>query len=98
MNHLKITNDLYGHQAGDAYLRKFSAILCNTFAHCPVFRIGGDEFAIIFEDLSEEAVLQCWQKLTQEFAEQHKNNGLLISAAFGYAFWQEGTLDTVEKI
>ncbi len=49
VNDLKMINDTYGHEAGDAYIIGSCTILCDTFAHSPVFRIGGDEFAVILK-------------------------------------------------
>jgi diguanylate cyclase (GGDEF)-like protein len=46
INDLKIINDTEGHKAGDEYIKAAAKLLCTTFAHSPVFRIGGDEFAI----------------------------------------------------
>lgn len=47
LNNLKDINDTMGHQAGDAFIRKGCEIICNTFVHSPVYRIGGDEFVVI---------------------------------------------------
>lgn len=47
INDLKYENDTHGHQAGDELIRKASSTICNIFKHSPVFRIGGDEFAVI---------------------------------------------------
>ena len=47
INDLKIVNDTQGHKAGDELIKKASSIICNIFKHSPVFRIGGDEFAVI---------------------------------------------------
>ena len=44
VNGLKTVNDTLGHIAGDEYIRSASRLVCQTFAHSPVFRIGGDEF------------------------------------------------------
>ncbi len=44
---LKIINDKYGHDKGDAYLNAACNTISNVFKHSPVFRIGGDEFAVI---------------------------------------------------
>ena len=46
-NDLKKVNDQNGHDKGDIYLKEAAAIICQTFSHSPVFRIGGDEFAAI---------------------------------------------------
>ena len=47
VNDLKKTNDTLGPKAGDQLLKDACAIICDTFKHNPVFRIGGDEFAAI---------------------------------------------------
>ncbi|MBQ6121157.1 MAG: diguanylate cyclase [Clostridia bacterium] len=46
-NRLKAINDHYGHDKGDIYLKGACSLICQVFAHSPVFRIGGDEFAAI---------------------------------------------------
>ncbi|WP_024865262.1 GGDEF domain-containing protein [Butyrivibrio sp. FCS014] len=45
-NNLKMINDTLGHAAGDEYIKASAKLLCDTFVHSPVFRIGGDEFAV----------------------------------------------------
>lgn len=50
LNDLKGINDTYGHEAGDDSIKAASSIVCETFAHSPVFRIGGDEFAVLLRD------------------------------------------------
>lgn len=49
VNQLKKTNDSYGHEQGDALITQCSRALCRVFAHSPVFRIGGDEFAVLLK-------------------------------------------------
>ena len=44
---LKQINDNYGHDRGDIYLKSAADLICNVYEHSPVFRIGGDEFAVI---------------------------------------------------
>ena len=46
-NNLKKINDQTGHDKGDIYLKETAAIICEVFDHSPVFRIGGDEFAVV---------------------------------------------------
>ncbi|MCR4656121.1 MAG: transporter substrate-binding domain-containing protein [Lachnospiraceae bacterium] len=45
-NDLKKINDEYGHDKGDIYLKAASRLICTVYEHSPVFRIGGDEFAV----------------------------------------------------
>ena len=47
VNGLKHVNDTRGHKAGDSYIRDASKLVCETFKHSPVFRVGGDEFVAI---------------------------------------------------
>lgn len=47
VNGLKTVNDTQGHIAGDKYIRMASKLVCETFKHSPVFRVGGDEFVAI---------------------------------------------------
>ena len=47
LNGLKLINDTYGHDAGDEYIKSASKLICDHFKHSPVYRIGGDEFAVV---------------------------------------------------
>ena len=47
MNNLKKVNDRFGHQTGDEIIKKACYMICIQFKHSPVFRVGGDEFAVI---------------------------------------------------
>ena len=59
INNLKAVNDLYGHKEGDECIRSACLRICRVFSHSPVFRIGGDEFAVILtgEDYSRRGKL-----------------------------------------
>jgi diguanylate cyclase (GGDEF)-like protein len=54
VDHFKQVNDLYSHPVGDAVLRRVAAILHGCDPAMRVFRIGGEEFALIFEGLGLE--------------------------------------------
>ena len=47
---LKMVNDCCGHEKGDVYLKTAGHAICGVFIHSPVFRIGGDEFAVILQN------------------------------------------------
>ncbi len=49
VNDLKKVNDTQGHQAGDRMIREACKIICNIFKHSPVYRVGGDEFAVMIQ-------------------------------------------------
>ena len=46
---LKLVNDSHGHDKGDAYLRAASALISRVFRNSSVYRVGGDEFAVILQ-------------------------------------------------
>lgn len=48
-DNLKYINDVYGHDKGDIYIQSASQLIRRAFPQSPVFRIGGDEFAVILE-------------------------------------------------
>lgn len=51
LDHLKSINDNYGHMAGDAAIEKMARVFVNNVGGLAnIFRFGGDEFVIIFEE------------------------------------------------
>jgi diguanylate cyclase (GGDEF)-like protein len=49
-DNLKVINDRYGHDKGDEYLKAACSTISDVFKHSPVFRVGGDEFAVILQN------------------------------------------------
>lgn len=49
LDNLKVTNDTFGHHVGDCLLQTVSRRIAAQIAPERVFRIGGDEFAMIFK-------------------------------------------------
>lgn len=54
INGLKSFNDTYGHSQGDALITSVSCVLGNAFAGCDLYRVGGDEFVIVCENISRD--------------------------------------------
>lgn len=68
VDHFKKYNDCYGHDAGDEALKCIADCL-SGFARRPldrVFRIGGEEFAILLHDCSPERLRQYAERLCAE--------------------------------
>lgn len=49
LDNLKVTNDTFGHQAGDELLQAVAGRVAASVQGARAFRIGGDEFAVIVE-------------------------------------------------
>ena len=79
VNNLKLINDAEGHQAGDQYLRKACKIICDIFSHSPVFRIGGDEFAVISQGDDYTHIQDLIEKVHQHNREALQTGGIVIA-------------------
>jgi diguanylate cyclase (GGDEF)-like protein len=66
INGLKQLNDTYGHERGDAMIRK-TAEAINRYAPGCGYRIGGDEFIILLENLEEKQFQAKAEGLSAEF-------------------------------
>ena len=79
VNDLKNVNDTEGHQAGDEYLRAACRIICNTFKHSPVFRIGGDEFVVISRGNDYASIDKLIDKIAEHNGEAQNSGGIVIA-------------------
>lgn len=95
LNYLKVINDTYGHEKGDIAIRKVCMIVCKVFAHSPVFRIGGDEFAVILKGGDLEKIDELMATFRTSVADYTNDESLepweRVSAAIGYAVFEKGT-------
>lgn len=90
MNNLKVVNDRYGHEEGDAALRAVAMILQDTILHFnkegEVGRLGGDEFSaylISTAMIPEEEFRRQLKESTQNFNEKSdKPYQVTMSAGF----------------
>lgn len=58
INSLKQLNDTYGHECGDYYIQGAAQTLVQGFGVEQVFRIGGDEFAVITKGTDDATIEQ----------------------------------------
>jgi diguanylate cyclase (GGDEF)-like protein len=78
LNRLKEVNDTHGHKAGDEYIKQACHIICTVFRHSPVYRIGGDEFAVILKgrDFEHRELLA---ERIRENSIKHLEDGVVIA-------------------
>lgn len=92
MDHLKYVNDTYGHAAGDEYIRFGCRVIQSVIPDSGIlYRIGGDEFAVLLTDTSEEEVRVLTEKILEVLeAENEKDPGTMEvkrSMSVGYAIF-----------
>ena len=79
LNGLKNVNDTLGHKAGDDFIKSGCKYICDTFDHSPVFRIGGDEFAIIVKGRDFERRDELMERF-RTIMNENKQKGLVTVA------------------
>ena len=96
VNGLKAVNDTQGHEAGDEYIKSACRLICRQYAHSPVFRIGGDEFAAILkgEDYARREELLASFRHT---IEENLKNGA-VTVACGHAVYDAETDDSYNDV
>lgn len=90
LNGLKKINDSRGHAVGDNYI-VLAAKCISKFFYNNVFRIGGDEFAVIFKNVDEKT----FSSLAHSVCEDMENNG--VSSSVGLS-WRNFNLNINEQL
>ena len=96
INDLKRINDTEGHQAGDQLIRDACRIVCTTFRHSPVFRVGGDEFAVISQGGDLEQINALVGLIADRNDQALRTGGIVI--ACGTARYEEGKDTAVASV
>lgn len=92
----KLVNDGYGHETGDKVLQKVARLLEESFRSTDFpARIGGDEFAVIITDITEDLKSVIEDKInTLNDMLLHPDDGLpAVSLSVGAAFSECGFAD-----
>ena len=87
VNGLKAVNDTQGHHAGDRLIVDAAHVICETFKHSPVYRVGGDEFVVIMRGqdyVQRQALLEQMEAQNRRSGE---NGGVII--ACGDSAWDQ---------
>lgn len=72
INNLKYVNDTYGHGEGDRYILIFCNIIKNKLKEEDIFfRMGGDEFIVVFRNKNKSQVENIWDEFMKQFDERN---------------------------
>ncbi len=72
IDHFKTINDRWGHQAGDVILREFATLIASEVRAVDIFaRWGGEEFVLLVDGNSTQALKALAEKLRQRVADHH---------------------------
>lgn len=101
VNNLKKVNDCYGHSTGDDLIKTCCEIINRQMAnHDILFRLGGDEFIVIFYEKQMKDVQLIWETINLEFQKINETSRkpYQISASQGYYHYLPGTPITLEEM
>lgn len=81
LNALKFVNDNYGHEAGDAYIKRFADILRDVYKESgSICRISGDEFVVLLYDILKDKFEERKEALNSAIAKNER----IASAGYAY--------------
>ena len=76
LDHFKLLNDTYGHQAGDLVLQRFASLLTKMLRRSDVVcRHGGEEFVAVMPDISADGAETMLGRLLEAFQSQREEFG-----------------------
>ena len=90
INGLKQVNDQEGHLAGDGLIERASNALTSALGYEYIFRVGGDEFVVIYRNIDRNQIKDNISKIHKKAEE---NN---VSFAIGYSLTNKSK--DIEKI
>lgn len=103
IDHFKRINDLYGHAAGDTALRTCAAICRQQLRASDIIaRFGGEEFAVILNDVSQDESAVVAERVRAAVAQktieiEDRQVALTVSVGLCHADHSADTLDAVMR-
>lgn len=102
LDKFKIINDTYGHDAGDAVLKRFAEILKANTRQCDISgRIGGDEFLLLIAHADQAGVETAVERIRQQIEEEtfvFGGHEIQVTASFGMASVDRGPTEDFNQI
>lgn len=93
LDNFKKVNDTHGHVFGDEVLKQFSSIVLKHIPNSSVFgRYGGEEFMLICLNQTSDEILNCCNRIREEFKNYYLTETTNISVSGGIEFYDNQTL------
>lgn len=104
LDHFKLVNDKYGHQAGDLVLQKISHSMCRTCrSYDFVGRYGGEEFIACLPGTNLELSIKIAERIRNslegsEIKLPDREKSIKVTASFGVACMEEGAIESIDSL
>jgi len=101
IDHFKQINDNYGHEAGDDLLIHFSEQLAEHFEKDLIARIGGEEFVILFNDVTDDIAINILNEFREKISAQViicDEAKISMTVSIGFNSHKEQHLDAMLKV
>jgi len=99
INNLKQTNDRFGHDVGNELIIHTAKLLTDTFKTSAVFRVGGDEFAVILSGKDYDSYHEVLDRLDEACSQDYitvREERIAVSIARGLSLF-DPSIDRVYK-
>lgn len=81
---------------GDEYIKDACRLICETFRHSPVYRVGGDELVAVLEGTDCENRKELMARFQQQMEENRRAGRVDVSA--GLAVYEPGRDNSFERV
>jgi two-component system cell cycle response regulator len=102
LDHFKMVNDTFGHQAGDAVLQRFHALLEEQVrTEDVVARYGGEEFAVLCREADEGSaavVAERLRRAVEGAAFEYDGQSIPVTVSIGVAISLDVNVDGPESL
>jgi diguanylate cyclase (GGDEF)-like protein len=105
IDHFKLYNDHYGHQAGDEALRQLALCLGEAVREDEsIYRYGGEEFLVLMPDCSVEDAAQAGERIRQAVTDRAIPHGFrptspaVVTLSGGVSCWAPGSSHSVPDL
>jgi diguanylate cyclase (GGDEF)-like protein len=99
IDHFKLINDTYGHEAGDSVLQELAQLVTSKIRQTDIFaRFGGEEFVILAHNDDIGAGCELAEKIRRDIHQHNFKLVGMVTCSFGVAQFLPGdTTDTIIK-